>query len=182
VLLIQVIIIDESQVRELQELRHTVSGREIKTVCQHGLDIARACGVTNDNASPPISPVTSSSEYCTVFEGEDAASHNEEEIGHIEGERNQEGAQNDINAAPTITGNSLQATVTPADKPGYPPWDVEYNSNTTASLNLNLMHKLTQEGMTSVTFSLDGKYLATASSSGILSIFDSKTGERTMHR
>jgi len=175
-LLIQVII-DESQVRESQELRHTISGREIKTVCQHGLDIARACGVTNDNASPPISPVSSSSEYCTVFEGEDAASHNEEEIGHIEGERSQE----DINVALAITGTSLQATVTSADKPGYPAWNV-YNSNTVASLNLNLVHKLSLEGRTKVAFSMDGKYLATASSLGIVSIFDSKTGEIIMHR
>ena len=178
-LLIQVII-DESKVRELQELRHTISSRGIKTVCQHGLDIARACGVTNDNASPPISPVSSSSEYCTIFEGEDAAPDNAKEIGHIKGERNQEGAQNDINVAPAITGTPLQATVTPANE--YLVWDLEYNSNTTASLNLNLVHKLTQEGITNVTFSMDGKYLATASSSGILSIFDSKTRERTMHR
>jgi len=175
VLLIQVIIIDESQVRELQELRHTISSREIKTVCQHDLDIARACGVTDDNASPPISPVSSSSEYCTVFEGEDAASHNEEEIGHIEGERSQE----DINVVPAITGTSLQANVTPANEPEY---HVAYDSNRTAALKLNLVHKLTQEGRTRVTFSMDGKYLATASCSGIVSIFDSKTGERTMYR
>jgi len=175
VLLIQVII-DESQVRELQELRHTISGRGIKTVCQHG----RACGVTNDIASPLVSPAPSSSEYCTIFEGEDAAFDNAKEIGpsRVEGERGQE----DRNVAPAITGTSLQVTVTPANKLGYPPWDVEYNSNTTAALNLNLVHKLTQEGRTNVTFSMDGKYLATASSSGIVSIFDSKTGERTMHR
>ena len=174
VLLIQVII-DESQIRELQELRHTISSRGIKTVCQHG----RACGVTNDIASPLVSPAPSSSEYCTIFEGEDAASDNAKEIGpsRVEGERGQE----DINVAPAVTGTSLHATVTPANKPGYPAWDLEY-SNTTAALKLNLVHELTQEGRTNVTFSMDGKYLATASSSGIVSIFDSKTGKRTMHR
>jgi len=130
----------------------------------------------DDNHSP-ISPVSSSIE---PFHGDDATSENAKEVDH-EGE----GGQKRTNVVP-ITGTaplSLQATpnVTPANELEYA-WDVEYNNDTTASLNLNLVHKLSLEGRTRVTFSMDGKYLATASSLGRVSIFDSKTGERIMHR
>ena len=154
------------------ELRQTVSSHENNPVCQHSQDIAQ------DNASLLISPVSSSSEYYSEssFDGEDAASDNAKETGHFEGEINQEDAQNEINAAPSTP---LQAIVTLANNPGY---SIEFNSNTTAALNLNMVHNLTQEEGNRVTFSMDGKYLATASTSGVVSIFVSKTGERIMHK
>jgi len=158
-------LIDRNQVKELRELRQTISSRENNTVCQYGQDIAR---VTDDKASPLISPVSSSSECHSPFDGEDAASDNAKEIGHLEGERNQEGAQNEVNVAPVITGISLQAIVTPVNQPGYSAWDVVFNDNTTAALNLNLVHNLKQEGRSRVIFIMDGKYLAT----GIVSIFE----------
>src|SRR5258708_38299179 len=137
----------------------------------------------DDSPSPPTSPVSSSIKY---FYGDGATSENAKEIDHLEENMNQRGGQKRINVVP-ITGTaplSLQAAqnVTPANELDYSAWDVEYNSNTTTSLNLHLVHKWSLEGRTRVTFSMDGKYLATASSLGIVSIFDSNTGERIMHR
>jgi len=166
----------------LRELRQTVSIQENHTAWQQDQVIAHACGVTDDNAFPLISPV-SSSEYHSTFDGEDATSDNAKEIGDIEGERNQEGDQSEINLAPTITGTvsrSLHANVTPAS--GYSAWKIESNSNPTAALNWNLVHKLTQEKGTGVTFSMDWKYLAFTPSKGIVSVIDTKTGKRIMHK
>jgi len=162
---------DKSQIEELRELRQTISRRE---VCQHGQDIAHA----DDNPSPLISLIPSS---------EDAASdrlhdpENDKVTVHLDGESNQESGQNETLVAPTITGAaslSLQANVAPVNEPGYSAWVVEFSGDTTAALNLNLVYKLIQKWRTRVTFSMDGKYLASASSSGVVSIFDSKTGKR----
>ena len=135
-----------------------------------------------------ISPVSSSSEYHSSLEEEDSSTDRlqnpENEIGHFEGEIFQEGGDgpdNQITVEPTVTGSlslSPESNSTSTNKPGYSAWDVESSSNMTAALKLNLVHKLTQKGRTFVTFSMDGKYLATASSLGIVSIFDSKTGKR----
>ena len=146
------LLIDQSQVKELQELRQTISHRE-----EHH------------------------EEGGAIGQLEDA-----KEIGHFEGERIQEsgdGPCNEIIVEPTpsvsgIVSLSPESNSASTNKPAYCEWDVEYNSDTTASLKLNLVHKLTQKGRTYVTFSGDGKYLATASSLGIVSIFDSKTGKR----
>jgi len=79
---------------------------------------------------------------------------------------------------PTITGiASLSITDSPS-KPQYSAWDVQFNGDTKTALNLNLVHKLTQKGTTYLSFNMDGKYLATASVLGIVSVFDSKTGKR----
>jgi len=168
--------IDRNQVEELQELRQTISSRENNTVFQHSQDIAHTCGATDSDsdASPPTSPTSSSSDCYPTFE--DASKG----IGHFEGERDVP-YQNEINVASAITGTSLQAIATPANKPEFSAWNVVFNDNTTVALNLNLVHKLTQEGRTRLAFSMDGKYLA-AAGLGIVSIFDSKTGERIMHR
>jgi len=185
-LLIQ-LLIDRTQVNELQELRQTISNRENNTVSRHGhgQDITLVCGVTDDNPSPLISPVSSSG-YHSIFDGEDAAFNhlhnpkNAKENGHLVGDSSQEGCENKINIAPTITTSlSLQVPrVIPANKPGYSAWDVGFIGNSAATLKLNLVHKLTLEGRIRVAFSVDGKHLATASSLGIVSIFDSRTGKR----
>ena len=95
------------------------------------------------------------------------------ERGHLDGEGNLEesdgSSHNEVNDTPSTL---LQANLSPDNKPWYSAWDVEYNSNSTATLNMNLMHKLT------VAFSMDGRYLATASGSGIVTIFDTRTGKR----
>jgi len=159
------LLIDTSRVKELQELRQTISSRENHTVCQHGHTV-HACG---DNTSP---------EY--HFDGEYSALTKAKEIGHLEGEENQEDGQNEINVARTITETTPQAIV---NQPGDSGWYVfQFNGNTKAALNLNLVHKLTQEGRIRVAFSMDGKYLAAASSSGIVSIFDLKSGKKIMHK
>ena len=136
-----------------------------------------------------ISPISSSSEYHSSFEEEDATTdqlqnpENLKEIGHFEAERAQEdtnGCDNEIAMEPTVTeivSLSPESNPTSTNKPGYSVWDVEFNS-TTAALKLNLVHKLTRKRRNYVAFSMDGKYLATASNSGIVSIFDSKTGKR----
>jgi len=168
------VLIDRKQVKELQELRQTISSRENNTVPRHGQDIADACGVTDDNPSPLISTVSSSGEYYSPLDGEDAALHNPEilkGVGYLEGEGNQEDDENEIDSAP-ITGLGTASHAT-----GH--WAGEFNSNSsTTTLNLNLVHKLTLEGRIRVAFSVDGKHLATASSLGIVSIFDLKTGKR----
>jgi WD40 repeat protein len=83
--------------------------------------------------------------------------------GHFDGERNQEGGE--LTVEPTLVSLSPESNST---------------SNTTAALELNLVHKLTRNGRTycCLAFSGDGKYLATASRSCVVSIFDSKTGKR----
>jgi len=177
----------------LCELRQTVSRHEEHTLRQG--EIAHACRDTDDNAL--ISPVSSTSEYHSSFEEEDAAIdrlHNLEnvkEVGHLEGERDQGGGDvgerdepyhNEITMGLTgIVSLFPESNSTSTNKPGYSAWGVEFNSDTshtTATLNLNLVQKLPQKGRTYLTFSMDGKYLATASGLGIVSIFDSKTGKR----
>jgi len=161
----------------LRELRQTISCREEHTVCQREI------------ADDLTSPVSSSSEYRdSSFEG--AATdrlydpESAKEVGQFEGERVQEGGDdpdNQITVEPTVTGIvslSPESNSTSTNKPGYSAWDIEFSSNTTAALNLNLVHKLTRKGRAYVTFSMDGKYLATASTFGVVSIFDSKTGKR----
>ena len=179
----------------MRELRQqTVSCHEEHTVYQHGQgETGHTCGDTDDDHL--ISPVSSTSECHSSSEEEDAVTdqlhnpENAEVVDHLEGERNQGGGgvggsdqpyQNEIRA-PTVTGIVSpfpESNLNSTNKPGYSPWDVEFNSDTTATLNLNLVQKLTQKGKTYLTFSIDGKYLATASSLGIISIFDSKTGKR----
>jgi len=185
-------LLDRSQINELQELRQTVSCREEQRV-QHGQgEIGNAFRDTGDNAL--VSPVSSSSEYHSSFEEEDLASHrghNPENVEVVEGKGNQAGDdvgerdasyQNETSEGLAVTAGivslSPESNSTSTNKHGYSPWDVESNSDTTAALNLNLVQKWTQKGRTCLTFSMDGKYLATASSLGIISIFDAKTGER----
>ena len=178
-----------------------VSCREEHTVFQHkhgqgeSGESAHACRDTDDNHL--ISPVSSSSEYHSLYEEEDAATdrlhnpENAEAVGQLEGERNQEDGggggqgdepyQNETSEAPTVTGTvslSPESNSTSTNKSEYSPWDIELNNNTTSALHLNLVQKWTQKGITYLTFSMDGKYLATASSLGIIFIFDSKTGKR----
>ena len=166
----------------MRELRQTVSCREAHTICQYG---------RGEITDPLTSPVSSTSEYHTSFEEEDAATdrlHNPENAelaDQLEGERNQEGGgggdepyQNETSEAPIITGIVSLSNSTSTNKPEYSPWEIELNNDTTAALLLNLVKKWTEKGMTHLTFSMDGKYLATASSSGVVSIFDSKTGKR----
>jgi len=85
-----------------------------------------------------------------------------------------------MNVASRTSPLSLQpeANIPPANKPVFSAWDVEPNPSSTATLNLNLVHKLTIKGMKRVTFSMDGKHLAAASSLGVVSIFDTRTGKR----
>ena len=171
----------------MRELRQTISHREEHTDCQHGhREITHSAYRDTDDRSL-VSPVSSSSEYHSSFEDEDAATdrlndpENVEEVGQFEGERKQDGGDGPDNQITTITGIvslSPESNSNSTNEPGYSTWDVEFSSNTTAALNLNLVHKLTQKGITYVAFSMDGKYLATASTSGIVSIFDSKTGKR----
>ena len=170
--------IDRIQVEELRELRQTVSRHEEHTT--HSRD-------TDDRSL--VSAVSSSSEYHPSFEDEDAATdrlndpESAKKVGQFKGERDEEGGDgpdNQITVEPTVTGIvslSPESNSTSTNNPGYSAWDVEFSSNTTAALNLILVHKLTQKG-SFVTFSTDGKYLATASILGIVSIFDSKTGKR----
>jgi len=183
-LLIQ-LLIDKSQVEELRELRQTISSR---TVIQHGQTHRDA-----DDNLPLMSPASSSSAYNSCFDGEDEASdrlpnqENAKEIAHLEGEGSREGDnlgesdgpyQNEIYVAPRTSSlpPQVDASVSPANEPG----DVESNSNSTTALNLNLVHKLTLEkGGKMVAFSVDGKYLAVASSSGTVSIFDTRNWKRT---
>jgi len=150
------LLIDKSQVEELRELRQTISNREKNTVTHHGQE-------AHDDP-PLISPV-----------------------GHLEGERHQggdplgesdESYQEGINDAPGTSSLPSQANLSTANEAGNSAWDVELNSNLTAALNLNLVHKLTVTGENTLAFSMDGKYLATASSSGMVSIFDTRTGKR----
>lgn len=56
-------------------------------------------------------------------------------------------------------------------------YSVDFNHDTKVALKLNLVHILSSTGETHVAFSVDGKYLATASEDGILHIFDGKTGK-----
>jgi len=150
-----------------------------------------ACRDTDDNPLIPPVTVSSSNRYHSSFEEEDDVDllqnpENAKEIGHFEGERIQEGddgACNEIIVEPTPTVSGIvslspESNSTSTNKPAHSAWDVEFNTDTTASMKLNLLHKLTQKGRTYVTFSADGKYLATASSLGIVSIFYSKTGKR----
>jgi len=141
-----------------------------------------------------ISPVSSTSEYHSPYEEEDVVTdrlhnpENAEVVGQLEGERNQGGGggrgdepyQNETSEGRTVTGTislSPESNST-STKPEYSPWDIESNNDTTAALHLNLVQKWTEKGITYLTFSMDGKYLATASSFGIISIFDLKTGKR----
>src|SRR5258708_4599354 len=89
-------LLDRIQVEELLDLRQPFSCREEYTVCQHGQgEITHSCRDTDDN--PLVSPVSSSSEYHSSFEEEDAVNdrphnpENAEVVDHIEGERNQGG-------------------------------------------------------------------------------------------
>jgi len=171
----------------LRELRKTVSCREEHTVSQHG---------QGEIADPLISPISSSSEYHSSFEEgtvTDQLHNPANTVGKLEGEGNQRGGggggrgdepyQNEISEGPTVSVTGIvtpspESNSTSTSNPGNFPWDIEFNGDTTAALNLNLVQKWTQKGRTCLTFSMDGKYLATASSLGIISIFDSKTGER----
>jgi len=179
----------------LRELRKTVFCHEEHTVCQHGRGesgYASSCRDTDDD--PLISPVHPSSEYHSPYDEEDTYRlhypENGEVVGHFEEESNQrdggggggdEPFQNEISEGPNVTGvvsPSPESNSTSTNTPGYSPWDIELNNDTTAALHLDLVQKWTQKGRIYLTFSMDGKYLATASDLGIVSIYDSKTGKR----
>jgi len=163
-------LIDLSQARELQELR------QITSCCHEG--IAHTCRITNDNPSPLISSESVSS-YHTPLEGEDATSDqldDTEDSNELpKQERDQEGADVDRNESIAASGTASPISTNEHDVPA---WHVEFNRNTTPILNINLMHKLTPQGRINLAFSMDGEYLATASSFGKVSIFHSKTGKR----
>jgi hypothetical protein len=155
------IFLDNRQANELRELRQTIARREDPRVC-----------ITDDNPSPLISRASSPSEYYSPLEMEEERGAASDRLSDPE--------SLEMTPEPTIAGVSFEADadVTSTNEPGYSSWDVELNSDTTGALQLNLAHKLTQEGRIYLTFSMDGKYLATASISGILSIFDAKSGKR----
>jgi hypothetical protein len=152
--------LDKSQANELRELRQTIARREEPHVC-----------ITDDNPSPLISRASSPSEYYSPLAMEE---------GGAASDRLSDPESLEMMPEPTIAGVSFEADadVTSTNEPGYSAWDVEPNSDTTGALQLNLVHKLEQEGGIYLTFSMDGKYLATASSLGIVSIFDAKSGKR----
>ena len=183
----------------MRELRKTVICHEEHTVCQRGQgEIAHACRDTDDGPLVSRVPPGSTSEHHSPYEEEDIVTdrlhypENAEVVGHLEGESNQGDSgggggggdgpfQNEISEGPNVTGiisPSPESNSTSTNKPGYSPWDIESNHDTTAALHLNLVQKWTQKGRIYLTFSMDGKYLATASSLGILSIYDSKTRKR----
>ena len=154
------------------ELRQTISCREEHTVFQREI------------ADDLTSPVSSSSEYHSSMGEEDAPTdrlHGPEsmkELGHFEGERDQVGGDGEVTVETMVTGIVSLSPEFKLTSTGYSAWDLEFSSNSTAALKLNLVHKWTQKGRIYLTFSMDGKYLATASSLGIVSIFDSKIGKR----
>jgi len=166
-------LIDLSQARELQELRQTTSS------CHEG--ITHTCRITDDNPSPLISSESVSS-YHSPLEGEDSASDhlvNTEDSNELpKQERDQEGADVDRNESIAASGTASLPTGIFTDEHDAPAWHVEFNRNTTPIPNLNLMHKLTLQRGINLAFSMDGEYLATASYSGKVSIFHSKTGKR----
>ena len=59
-------------------------------------------------------------------------------------------------------------------------YKVEFNHDAEAGLKLNLVHTFTEDSFrrTFAAFSMDGKYLATVSTAGIVYIFDVETGKR----
>jgi len=122
------------------------------------------------------------SSYHSPLEAEDAASDqlvNTEDSNELpKQERDQEGADVDRNEGIAASGTASLSTAISTNEHDAPAWLVEFNRNTTPVLNLNLVHKLTVQGGISLAFSMDGEYLATASSFGKVSIFHSKTGKR----
>jgi len=125
------------------------------------------------------------SSYHSPLEGEDAASDqldNTEDSNELpKQERDQEGADVDRNESMVLAiaanGASLSTAIS-TNLHDVLAWRIEFNRNTTPVLNLNLVHKLILQRGISLAFSMDGEYLATASSSGKVSIFHSKTGKR----
>ena len=149
--------LDTNLAKELHELRQTIVGtRKGQIVCPH----CESYGTTNDNSSPILFPVSSS---------------NEEEGGRDDNLR-ENYTSNEISGNSSL---SLQSNVLLAQTNA---WNVEFNPDTKVALQLNLVHKLTQNTGTKTyaAFSMDEKYLASVSSTGILRVFDVKTGKRLM--
>jgi len=126
--------------------------------------------------------VSPSSEYHSPLEGEDSASDhldNTEDSNELpKQERDEEGADVDRNESIAASGTASLSTAISTTVHDAPAWRIEFNRNTTPILNINLVHKLTSQGRIVLAFSMDGEYLATASYSGKVSIFHSKTGKR----
>jgi len=114
------------------------------------------------------------------LEGEDSASDqldNTEYLNELpKQKKDQDGADVDWNEGIAASGTASLSTTISTNEHDTPAWHVGFNRNTTPILNINLMHKL--QGRIKLAFSMDGEYLATASSSGKVSIFHSKTGKR----
>ena len=181
-------LVDTNQAKELQELRKMVAGSTSKGICQ----LCKSSGTTGENLSPILSPASSSDEsYFSI--GEDGTL-SDQPYDWREDERNQGGRsdnlgesytsdEDEIQNNSTIPGNtslSLQSNLSPVAQPEADyTWKVEFNPDTKVALKLNLVHTLTQNAIrTYAAFSMDGKYLATVSETGVVSIFDVKTGKR----
>ena len=154
-------LVDTNQARELQHLRQTVLGTSIS--CQH----CKSRGTTDDNPSPVVSPISSSSEsYASFLDDGSAPDQQQEESDQSEGLQE--------NETRNYSGNTHVTRHDDADTT----FKVEFNPDTKVALKLNLEHSLTKNAVwTYVAFSMDGKYLATVSEPGIMQIFDVKTGK-----
>ena len=170
--------------KELQELQQTVFGTSNdRIVCQR----CKSCRSTNDNLSPILSPVSSSGDYFSIHdeESEFDLPYESREVqrslgGH--GDNQGESYTSDEGEIPndsTIPGNNLQSNVSPVKQPEDPDstWKVKFNPDAKVALKLNLVRTVTQNtARTYAAFSMDGKYLATISETGVVHIFDMKTG------
>ena len=108
----------------------------------------------------------------------------EEDGGHGDSLRETPSREDETRKDSTISGNtslSLQSgktCVTQSDE-RYAIYNVEFNRDTKVALELNLVHTSIRSDSPTFTTSLsmDGKYLATLSRTGIVQIFDVKTGK-----
>ena len=165
---------------ELQELRQTVFASNSK-----GRIVCRSCGTSNDDLSPILSPVSPCSESYFSIHEESAGSdllHNWRQDGRNQLREIYASHEDEKQNGSTIPGNSsrssLQSNISSVIQPTST-WHVEFNPATKVALKLNLVHTLTQNTVrTYAAFSIDGKYLATVSSAGVVHIFDVETGKR----
>ena len=175
--------IDTNQAIELGELRRIIfADSKGPVVCQH----CKSYRTTNDNLSPTLSPVSSSSEsYFSTHEEEstsvDDRPYNPREDNGNNVRENYTPNEDEIRNDSTNPSISLQSNVSPVIQPEGPDptWNVEFNSDTKVALEMNLVHTLFLNTVeTYAAFSIDGKYLATVSATGAVHIFDVKTGKR----
>lgn len=142
--------LDTNLAKELEELRQRVFGTS------RGRIVCQRCRTTDDNLSPIVSPLSSSSESYFSF-GEDGSVSDQ--------------SQKETDPDPDADG--LQ------ENDGNTAYSVEFNPHTKVTLRLSLERQLTQNGdRTYAAFNMDGKYLATVSDAGRVQIFDVKTAKR----